>query len=64
MIKNLFNLIVLLIPVLSVDAQSFWKKSDESRFQLRSTESRSIIPDKYQTFTLDFQGLKIGRAHV
>jgi len=64
MIKNLFNLIVLLLTVSSVDAQSFWKKSDESRFQLRSTESRSIIPDKYQTFTLDFQGLKAYLANA
>ena len=56
--KNLFNLTVLLLSVIYADAQSFWKKSDESRFRLRSTESRSIIPEKYQTFTLDIQGLK------
>jgi hypothetical protein len=64
MIKNLFNLTLFLFIVLHVNAQSFWKKSDESGFQLRSTESRSIIPDKYQTFTLDFQGLKTYLANA
>jgi len=64
MIKNLFNLTLLLLTVLHLDAQSFWRKSDESRFQLRSAESRNIIPDKYQTFTLDFQGLKTYLANA
>lgn len=64
MIKNLFNLTLFLFIVLHVNAQSFWKKSDESGFQLRSAESRSIIPDKYQTFTLDFQGLKTYLANA
>ncbi len=64
MIKNLFNLTLLLLTVLHLDAQSFWRKSDESRFQLRSAESRNIIPDKYQTFTLDFHGLKTYLANA
>lgn len=64
MIKNLFNLTLFLFIVLQVNAQSFWKKSDESGFQLRSAESRSIIPDKYQTFKLDFQGLKTYLANA
>lgn len=64
MIKNLFNPTLFLFIVLHVNAQSFWKKSDESGFQLRSAESRSIIPNKYQTFTLDFQGLKTYLANA
>jgi subtilisin-like proprotein convertase family protein len=38
--------------------QAFWKKTEESRFGLRSNSNREIIPERYQTFRLDINGLR------
>ncbi|MBC7885895.1 MAG: hypothetical protein H7X99_10495, partial [Saprospiraceae bacterium] len=57
MIKNILIIAILIFPVFS-DAQSFWKKTVLSNIQSRSGEERTIIPDKYETFSLDFKGLQ------
>lgn len=43
---------------LQTQAQNFWKKIDEVKFGLRSNNSRKIVPEKYQTFQLDIEGLR------
>ncbi len=58
MIKPFISFLLFILLVNPADAQSFWKKTEESRIQLRSAESRTIVPDVYQTFTLDIEGLK------
>lgn len=58
MIKNFFILTILVIVNSASNAQSFWKKTDESKIQVRSGEERSIVPTKYKTFSLDMEGLK------
>ena len=58
MIKNFFTLTILIIVNSALTAQSFWKKTDESNFQLRSGDERNIVPNKYKTFSLDMEGLK------
>ncbi|MBK9736698.1 MAG: hypothetical protein IPO92_17765 [Saprospiraceae bacterium] len=57
MIKNLFILLTIVLPCV-LDAQSFWKKTEESKIVARSGEERTIVPEKYQTFFLDIKGLK------
>ncbi len=58
MVKNLIVFIFLSFITVHLSAQSFWTKTEESRIQLRSSENRSIIPVKYETFSLDIEGLK------
>jgi subtilisin-like proprotein convertase family protein len=58
MIKNFFTLTILVIVNSALIAQSFWKKTDETRIQARVGEERGIVPVKYQTFTLDIEGMK------
>ena len=40
------------------NAQSFFNKIDESRIAQRSNDKRTIIPDKYDVYRLDVQGIK------
>ncbi len=58
MIKKFFTLTLILFAFASLQAQSFFKKTDESRISLRSTDQRTIIPVKYEVFNLDVVGLK------
>ncbi len=53
MIKQIFSLLLLFISLLNLNAQSFWKKADEKRIYLRVDDERTIVPEKYQVFTLD-----------
>ncbi len=54
----LLPIIFILIVPQSGQSQAFWKKTEESGFGLRSNTSREIIPEKYETFSLDMAGLK------
>jgi hypothetical protein len=42
-------------------AQAFWQKIDAKSIVARSNEDRTIIPDKYETFSLDLVGM---RSHL
>lgn len=53
--KNFF-LFILSVGVLSINAQSSWKKTDESTIEL--TGKRQIIPQKYQVWSLNGTTLK------
>ena len=59
MIKKIFTtLSVFLFLFAAADAQSFFTRTDESRISLRSNDERTVIPEKYEVFSLDVQGLK------
>ncbi len=58
MIKNLFIIFSFALLGQSLTAQSFWKKVDEDRLGLRSFSEREIIPEKYETFSLDKEKLQ------
>lgn len=57
MIKQIFSLCLILASIVHVDAQSFWKKTEEKRMSLRADDERTIVPEKYQVFSLDKVGL-------
>lgn len=39
-------------------AQQFFHRTDESKIHLRSTDERTIIPEKYDVYSLDMQAMK------
>ncbi|MGB4958567.1 MAG: reprolysin-like metallopeptidase, partial [Saprospiraceae bacterium] len=56
--KNIFCIIFILSTTVLLHGQSFWKKTEESRIQLRSSQNRSIIPDAYDTYTLNIDAMR------
>lgn len=57
MIKKLFTLAITLIVLNSAEAQSFFTKTDGSRISLRSSDERTVIPEKYEVFRLEVENL-------
>lgn len=57
MIKSFFTF-TLLFSVLILNAQSFWTKKEESKISLRNDDQRTLIPEKYHVFNLEFASLK------
>lgn len=57
MIRISSLLVLFFICTLTAGAQSFWKRVTATQFSVRSQESRNIIPDKFQSFTLDIEAL-------
>jgi len=49
--------LLLLLPYLSI-SQNFWKKADESKFELNNSRNREIIPEKYFAVSLNNFGLE------
>lgn len=58
MIKNLFNISLIVLTIVNVNAQSFWTKTEESKMSLRSGDQRTVVPTKYEVFNLHMQELK------
>ncbi len=58
MFKKIFTLSVFMFLLAAADAQSFFTRADESRISLRSNDERTVIPEQYEVFSLDVQGLK------
>jgi subtilisin-like proprotein convertase family protein len=56
--KYLSTCILALVWMGIVSGQSFWRPVNEQSIGLRSQDSRSIIPDKYETYSLDIAALK------
>ena len=58
--KRIFYITTIFVFLFSDSGftQAFWKRIEESQFGLRSSTSREIVPEKYQTFRLDINGLK------
>ena len=57
MIKQIFSLCFILASIVPMNAQSFWKKTEEKRMSLRADDERTIVPEKYLVFSLDKVGL-------
>lgn len=58
MYRAAFFIVLSALMASNAIGQSFWKRASESQFAVRSADSRSIIPDKFQSFTLDIEGMK------
>lgn len=58
MIKNLFNICFALLAIVNINAQSFWKKTVESKIAQRNGDERTVVPAKYEVFNLNMVGLK------
>lgn len=56
--KKIFTLSFLLFAFVATQAQSFFTKADESRISLRNTDSRTVVPVKYEVFNLNVEGVK------
>lgn len=59
MFNKLFAFLILLFVSSNVQAQTFFQKKDERKIQLRNTDDRTVIPDKYEVYNLDLEGLKL-----
>ncbi len=57
MYRKIIQIVLLLSPIM-VFSQSVWKKKQESEINLRSTEIREVIPQKYQTFSFDIKAFE------
>ena len=44
MIKNLFNICFALLAIVNINAQSFWKKTVESKIAQRNGDERTVVP--------------------
>jgi len=58
MLRHSFALLMVVLFINSMSAQSFFKRTDERKISLRSNDERTIIPTKYEVFTLDVAGIK------
>ncbi len=58
MVNKLLSIIVLMFAMANIQAQVFFHRTDESKIQLRSTDNRTVVPDKYEVYNLDLEGLK------
>lgn len=56
--KNLLILGFLTMFLTDISAQSYWKKTDESKISLRNDDERTVIPEKYAVFNLDVTAIK------
>ncbi|MBK9736691.1 MAG: T9SS type A sorting domain-containing protein [Saprospiraceae bacterium] len=57
MFSKLITLLIISFP-LFVTSQKVWTKTNESEIHLRNSDIREIIPQKYQSFTLDILQLQ------
>ncbi|MCZ2101956.1 MAG: M12 family metallo-peptidase [Chitinophagales bacterium] len=58
MIKQFFTCIIAFFVVFSGYSQAFFTKKDEATIRLRSTDERTVIPERYQVYTLDLNTMK------
>ncbi|MCE2790312.1 MAG: M12 family metallo-peptidase [Saprospiraceae bacterium] len=58
MARKFLFLLLGVCTAASLAGQSFWTRKAENTMQLRSAESRTIIPNAYTTFHLEIESLK------
>ncbi len=58
MLKNIFTCFALMLATLNGYSQAFFTKADENRIQLRNADERTIIPDKYEVYSLNMEEIK------
>jgi subtilisin-like proprotein convertase family protein len=58
MTKHVNFLVLCMLTTTFASAQSFWTRKAENTMQLRSSESRTIIPNVYLTYHMDMEAMK------
>jgi subtilisin-like proprotein convertase family protein len=56
--KYIFSFLIFLLAASSVSSQNFWKTAKESQILSKSGLERTITPNEYETFNLDFEAMK------